>query len=75
MAENSFTYQSVYKTMCLNSQLTIFNIIFHFDINNYLDPLYFTNAAIHFNSTGHSTDDFKLMPIEVIPNDMDRTIK
>ena len=46
-----------------------------FDIRNMSDPSFSTNVAIHFNSNGHSIEDFSFMPIDYVSNNMNRLLK
>ena len=46
-----------------------------FDIRNMSDPSLSTNVAIHFNSKGHSIEDFSFMPIDYVSNNMNRLLK
>ena len=46
-----------------------------FDIKNFSDPAYASSVATHFNSAGHSIDDFSFQPIDIVDNDMDRLIR
>ena len=46
-----------------------------FDINNFDDPAFSTQVAIHFNEDSHSLQDFSFIPIDVVHNDMERLMK
>ena len=44
-----------------------------FDICNFEDPLFSSTVATHFNSDHHSICDFSFMPIDVVPNNFNRS--
>ena len=46
-----------------------------FDIRNMSDPSFSTHVAIHFNSNGHSIEDFSFMPIDDVSNNINRLLK
>ena len=46
-----------------------------FDINNFTDPAYSSNVAIHFNSADHNIDDFSFLPIDSVENDFSRLLR
>ena len=45
-----------------------------FNIRNMDDPNFSTNVAIHFNSDGHSVEDFRFMPIDQVSDNMQRLL-
>ena len=59
------TNQQVSK--CMNSQ--------RFDINNFDSQSYTSNVALRFNSYPHSIVDFRLLPIDVVKDEMARLCK
>ena len=46
-----------------------------FDITNFKDPDFSTHVATHFNAEDHSFSDFSFMPIDIVPDDMERLLK
>ena len=46
-----------------------------FDISNFKDPDFSTHVATHFNTDDHSLSDFSVMPIDIVPDDMERLLK
>ena len=46
-----------------------------FDINSFIDPSFSTSIATHFNTEGHSIDDFSFLPIEIVNNNMKRLLR
>ena len=46
-----------------------------FDITNFKGPDFSTHVAIHFNADDHSFSDFSYMPIDIVPDDMERLLK
>ena len=46
-----------------------------FDINSFVDPAFSTYVASHFNSAGHSLNDFQFIPIGMVNNEMERLMK
>ena len=46
-----------------------------FDIINFKDPGFSTHVATHFNTDDHSLSDFSFMPIDIVPDDMERLLK
>lgn len=46
-----------------------------FDINNYTDPAFSTQVAVHFNTKDHNLADFSFMPIDVVHDKMHRLLK
>ena len=46
-----------------------------FDIRNMSDPIFSTAVANHFNSNGHSIEDFSCMPIDYVSDNMNILLK
>ena len=42
------------------------------DITSSKDPDFSTHVAPHFNADDHSLSDFRFMPIDIVPDDMER---
>ena len=42
---------------------------------NFKDSDFSTHVATHFNADDHSLSDFSFMPIDIVPDDMERLLK
>jgi len=46
-----------------------------FNIRSIVDPSFSSNVALHYNSEGHSIDDFSFMPIDSVTDNMNRLLR
>ena len=45
-----------------------------FDVSNFKDPDFSTHVATHFITDDHSLSDFSFMPIDLVPDEMERLL-